>query len=77
MERYVKNRKIRRKIRGRCRNISKFTVEEMNLMCAFGTENRSRLITDIKNVLLHLENSEMTELVENVLKKLLKSAEDE
>ena len=33
--------------------MGKFTVEEINLMCVFGTENRSKLIADMKNVLPH------------------------
>ncbi len=57
--------------------MGKFTVEEINLMCVFGTENRSKLIADIKNVLPHLEDSDMTELAENVCKKLEKMSDEE
>ena len=57
--------------------MGKFTVEEINLMCVFGTENRSKLIADIKNVLLHLVDSDMTELAENVCKKLERMSDEE
>lgn len=57
--------------------MGKFTVEEINLMCVFGTENRSKLIADIKNVLLHLVDSDMTELAENVCKKLERKSDEE
>ena len=57
--------------------MGKFTVEEINLMCVFGTENRSKLIADIKNVLQYLEDSDMTELAETVCKKLEKMSDEE
>lgn len=57
--------------------MGKFTVEEINLMCVFRTENRSKLIADIKNVLPYLEDSDMTELAENVCKKLERMSDEE
>ena len=57
--------------------MGKFTVDEINLMCVFGTENRSKLIADIKNVLPHLEDSDMMEIAENVYKKLERMSDEE
>lgn len=57
--------------------MGKFTVEEINLMCVFGTENRNKLIADMKNVLPHLEDSDMTELAETMCRKLEKMSDEE
>ena len=42
--------------------MDKFTVEEINLMCVFEGQDRSGMIADIKNVLLHIQDSNMVEL---------------
>lgn len=47
---------------GRYKHMDKFTVEENNLMCVFEGQDRSGMIADIKNVLLHIQDSNMVEL---------------
>ena len=50
--------------------MDKFTVEEMNLMCVFEGQDRTGMITDIKNVIPHIQDSDMVELAGQVLGKL-------
>ncbi len=50
--------------------MSKFTVEEVNLMCVFNIADRAELIRNISQVLPHLEGDEMGELAGQVLRKL-------
>ena len=50
--------------------MDKFTVEEINLMCVFEGRNRSGMIADIKNVIPHIQDSDMVELSKQVLEKL-------
>lgn len=47
-----------------------FTVEEINLMCVFEGQDRAGMIADIKNVIPHIQDSDMAELVGKVLGKL-------
>ena len=47
-----------------------FTVEEINLMCVFEGQDRSGMIADIKNVISHIQDSDMVELSKQVLEKL-------
>lgn len=47
-----------------------FTVEEINLMCVFEGQDRAGMIADIKNVIPHIQDSDMEELAEQVLGKL-------
>ena len=42
--------------------MGKFTVEEVNLMCVFEGQDRKGMIADIKNVIPHIQDSEMLEL---------------
>lgn len=39
--------------------MDKFTVEEINLMCVFEGQDRTGMIADIKNVLPHIQDSDM------------------
>lgn len=57
--------------------MSKFTVEEINFMCVFGGESRMGMIEDIKRIFSHLQDGEMAELAEQVLRKLQNMADKE
>ena len=50
--------------------VDKFTVEEINLMCVFEGQDRTGMIADIKNVIPHIQDSDMVELAAQVLGKL-------
>ena len=50
--------------------MDKFTVEEVNLMCVFEGQDRRGMIADIKNVIPHIQDSEMVELAGQALGKL-------
>ena len=39
--------------------MDKFTVEEINLMCVFEGQDRKGMIADIKNVIPHIQDSDM------------------
>ena len=45
-------------------------MEEINLMCVFEGQDRSGMIADIKNVISHIQDSDMVELSKQVLEKL-------
>ena len=57
--------------------MDKFTVEEVNLMCVFEGQDRRGLIADIKNVIPHIQDSEMVELAGQVLGKLETMSDEE
>ena len=48
----------------------KFTVEEVNLICIFECKRRTKVISDIKKAIKHLDDSEMVELSNRVVAKL-------
>ena len=50
--------------------MNKFTVEEINFMCVFETQDRMNMIRQIRKVMPHIEDSDMEELGEQVLGKL-------
>lgn len=50
--------------------MDKFSVEEINLMCVFEGQDRTGMIADIKNVIPHLQESDMEELAKQVIGKL-------
>ena len=50
--------------------MDKFTVEEINLMSPFEGQDRTGMIADIKNVIPHIQDSDMVELAGQVLGKL-------
>lgn len=54
-----------------------FTVEEINLMCVFEGQDRAGMIADIKNVIPHIQDSDMAELAEQVLGKLEVMSDEE
>ena len=57
--------------------MDKFTVEEMNLMCVFEGQDRTSMIADIKNVIPHIQDSDMVELSKQVLEKLEAMSDEE
>ena len=57
--------------------MDKFTVEEVNLMCVFEGQDRRGMIADIKNVIPHIQDSEMLELAGQVLGKLENMSDEE
>lgn len=48
----------------------RFNVEEINLMCCFDTSSRSKLIAEMKSLPLNDLDDEMTELLNNAVRKL-------
>ncbi len=57
--------------------MDKFTVEEINLMCVFEGQGRKGMIADIKNVIPHIQDSDMVELAGQVLEKLETMSDEE
>ena len=57
--------------------MDKFTVEEINLMCVFEGQERTGMIADIKNVLPHIQDSDMVELSGQALEKLEAISDEE
>ena len=49
--------------------MSKFTVEEINFMCVFETQDRMDMIGQIRQVMPHIKDSDMEELGEQALGK--------
>ena len=50
--------------------MNKFTVEESNFMCVFETQNRRKMMEEIRRVMPHIKDSDMEELSMQVLRKL-------
>jgi hypothetical protein len=57
--------------------MSKFTVEEMNLMCIFNLESRETVIRELEEFLPDAENVELIEIAMNVMRKLKKITDEE
>jgi hypothetical protein len=57
--------------------MNRFTVEEINLMCIFGTESRTKMLSDIKRVMPYIQDSDMVELSEQVLSRLETMTDEE
>ena len=57
--------------------MSKFTVEEINFMCVFETQNRMKMMEEIRRVMSHIKDSDMEELAEQVLGKLQNMSDEE
>ena len=57
--------------------MDKFTVEEINLMCVFEGQDRKGMIAEIKNVIPHLQDSDMVELAGQVTGKLEAMSDEE
>lgn len=63
--------------RGRCKKMSKFTVEEINFMCMFETQDRKDMIGQIRQVMPHIKDSDMEDLGEQVLGKRQSMTDEE
>ena len=50
--------------------MSKFTVEEINFMCVFETQDRTDMIGQIRQVMPYIKDSDMEDLSRQVLRKL-------
>ena len=57
--------------------MSKFTVEEINFMCVFETQDRMQMLENIRQAMLHIKDSDMEELAEQVLGKLQSMTDEE
>lgn len=59
--------------------MEQFTLEEINLMCIYGTDTREGLVRELAAMSTHLEadETELTELTKSVLKKLHAMTDDE
>ena len=50
--------------------MNKFTVEEINFMCVFETQNRMKMMEEIRWVMSHIKDSDMEDIAGQVLEKL-------
>ena len=50
--------------------MNKFTVEEINFMCVFETQDRMKMIGDIRRVMPYIKDSDMEDIAGQVLEKL-------
>ena len=50
--------------------MNKFTVEEINFMCVFETQNRMKMMEEIRRVMSHIKDSDMEDIAGQVLEKL-------
>ncbi len=50
--------------------MNKFTVEDINFMCVFETQNRMKMMEEIRRVMPHIKDSDMEDIVGLVLRKL-------
>lgn len=57
----------------------KFTVEETNLMCIYGTDSRQGLITELEEMQPHLQEDEveLVDLTRSTLAKLHDMSDEE
>ena len=53
------------------------TVEEINFMCVFETQNRMKMMEEIRRVMPHIKDSDMEDLGEQVLGKLQNMTDEE
>ena len=57
--------------------MNKFTVEEINFMCMFETQDRKDMIGQIRQVMPHIKDSDMEDLGEQVLGKRQSMTDEE
>ncbi len=50
--------------------MNKFTVEEINFMCVFKTQNRMKMMEEIRRIMPYIKDSDMEDIVGQVLEKL-------
>ena len=55
----------------------KYSMEEINLMCIYNTENRIGLITELENAIEYVDDPEMVRLIEQTLDKLNRTTDVE
>jgi hypothetical protein len=60
-------------------NMSKFTVDEINLICIYNNGTRVGLITELSEMQTHLEQdeTELLELIQKVVVKLTNMSDEE
>lgn len=56
--------------------IEQFTVEEINLLCIFDTQNRTKLISELSEAITDMEDDEMFEIAQNALNKVSKMSDE-
>ena len=57
--------------------MSKFTVEEINFMCVFETQNRMKMMEEIRRIMPYIKDSDMEDLGEQVLGKRQSMTDEE
>ena len=57
--------------------MNKFTVEEINFMCVFETQNRMKMMEEIRRIMPYIKDSDMEKLGEQVLGKLQSMTDEE
>ena len=50
--------------------MNKFTVEEINFMCVFETQNRMKMMEEIRRIMPYIKDSDMQDIAGQVLEKL-------
>ena len=50
--------------------MNKVAVEEINFMCVFETQNRMKMMEEIRRIMPHIKDSDMEDLAGQVLRKL-------
>ena len=50
--------------------MNKFTVAEINFMCVFETQNRMKMMEEIRRIMPHIKDSDMEDLAGQVMRKL-------
>lgn len=54
-----------------------FTVEEVNLICIYAGESRSEIIKDMESTLKYLDDPDMEELSNRIIRKLRNMTDEE
>ena len=59
--------------------MDRYSIEELNLMCIYGTGTRSGLIAGLEKIALELapDDAELSELIQSALKKLTAMSDQE
>lgn len=55
----------------------KYSMEEINLMCIYDTENRTTLIAKLETATEYVDDPEMLRLIEHTADKLRHTTDDE
>ena len=54
-----------------------FTAEEINLMCIYGTSDKTVLLAELRDSLLEIYDPEMRDIYESAIEKLGKISDDD